>query len=49
MPDVIGLLPDADAHELRGAIRLIEQAELDGVSMLAEEREVDAAAIPGRT
>src|SRR3954466_2170780 len=48
VPHEIGLLADADPSRFGGAVRLVEQAQLDGFGVFAEDREVYTAAVPGR-
>ena len=47
VPDVLGALAQHDALQLAAAV-VVEQAELDLLGVLGEQREVDAFAIPGR-
>ena len=45
VPDIIGTLRHVDALDLAAALR-VEQAQLDALGILGEEREVDAGAVP---
>ena len=47
VPDLIGVFGQRDAAQFARAAR-IEETELDALGVLAEEREVYAAAVPGR-
>ncbi len=47
VPDLLGALPQRDAVRLFPRVGRVEQAQLDGRSVLGEQREVDADAIPG--
>src|SRR4029079_1785453 len=48
MPDLIGLLAQRDALQLAPPA-IIEQAQLDAIRKLREQREVDPLAVPRRT
>src|SRR5262249_33265220 len=49
MPDQIRTFHQWDALTRHGILRMIEEAKLDGGSVLGEDREVGPLAIPGRT
>ncbi len=46
VPDQVRLLDEPNALLVRAAV--VEEAEVDGLGVLAEDREVDARAVPGR-
>ena len=46
MPDLVGALAQLDALQLVAAAG-VEQAQLDLLGVLGEQREVDALAVPG--
>src|SRR4051794_29524331 len=48
VPDEVGALAQLDTLDLAPPAR-VEQAQLDALGVLREEREVDAGAVPGRT
>ena len=47
MPDLVGALAQRDALQLAPAAR-VEEAQLDLLGVLGEQREVDALAVPVR-
>jgi hypothetical protein len=48
VPDELVLLAERDAARFDGVAGLVEETEVDRRRVLAEEREVDALAVPGR-
>ena len=46
VPDLVGLLPHRDSRHLRRSVGVLEEAEFHGRGVFAENREVDAAAVP---
>src|SRR5688572_27934156 len=49
VPYVVRLLGHARTPDLRGAVSSLEQTKIDRFRVLTEDREVHAAAVPGRT
>ena len=47
VPDEVGLLDEADALLLAAVV--VEEAEVDRIGVLGEDREVDAGPVPGRS
>jgi len=47
VPDLVGALLDRQPHHLAAGLGRIEEAELDGGGVLAEEGEVHALAVGG--
>ena len=46
VPDEVGSLAQRDALRFEGIVRLLEQAEVHGLGVLGEDREVHALAVP---